>query len=73
MADLRNPAAHVLGRAALGERFGAAGLCAADAALLQKLANTDQELLKVAATLDFNQTLNAYETLGGGYSSQVRE
>jgi len=73
MADLRKHAANTLGRSVLQERFGAAKLCAVDVEMLQKLANTDQDLLKVAATLDSNQTLNAHETLGGGYSSQVRE
>jgi hypothetical protein len=73
MSDLRKLAADVIGRAALEERFAEPRLSALDAVLLQKTASADPELLKVASAFNTGKTLNVYETLGGSYSSQVKE
>jgi hypothetical protein len=72
-ADLRSLAADIVGRAALEERFGPPRVSALDAILLAKMASADPELLRVAATISANKTLNVYEDLGGSYSSKVRE
>lgn len=73
MSDLRKLAAEVMGRAALEERFGPKQPSAVDSILLQKQASTDPELLQVASSFNTGKTLDVYESLGGSYSSKVRE
>lgn len=67
--DLRKLAADLFGR----EYFTPKQPSAVDAILLQKQAGTDPELIRVAATFNTGDTLGVYESLGGSYSSKVRE
>ena len=68
--DLRKLAAETIGRAALAERAVVERpLSGVDALALDKIAGADLELLKVARTLDPNNVLKVYESLGGSYTA----
>lgn len=68
--DLRKLAAETLGRSALAERAGSSRpVSGIDAILLDKIAGADVELLKVAETIDPNNILKVYESLGGSYTA----
>lgn len=72
--DLRKLAAETIGRSSFEERSGGlARLAGVDAITLQKLAGADLELLKIAESINPNDVLNVYESLGGGYTAPVKE